>query len=187
MDYFANRSKNLLQSDLTPSKVYLSLNTNRIVEGNYSLGKGIPNAKTIELFSTVERGIDEGLIQIASGASSLVALTDTPALIGNPGEILAVNAAGTDFEYITVGGVGDMTKAVYDPTNVNGDVFDIDNTVESATNKVMTAAERTQIIKNTVQGVYNNDADAITNGLVQGDLYTRSVGSGFGGLVAQVQ
>lgn len=33
--------------------------------------------------------------------------------------------------------VGDMTKAVYDPTNVSGDAFDMDNMVEGATNKLL--------------------------------------------------
>lgn len=39
----------------------------------------------------------------------------------------------------------DMTKAVYDPTNVNADAFDMDNMAESATAKVMTADERTKL------------------------------------------
>lgn len=42
------------------------------------------------------------------------------------------------------GGAGDMTKAVYDPTSVNGDAFDMDNMVEG-TNLILTAAERSLI------------------------------------------
>lgn len=42
----------------------------------------------------------------------------------------------------------DMTKAVYDPTTVAGDAFDMDNMVEGTTNKILTAAERT-ILGNT--------------------------------------
>jgi len=39
---------------------------------------------------------------------------------------------------------GDMTKAVFDPTNINDDAFDMDNMVEG-TAKILTAAERTAI------------------------------------------
>lgn len=42
-------------------------------------------------------------------------------------------------------GSGDMTKAVYDPTAVNGDAFDMANMVEAANAKVLTSAERTTI------------------------------------------
>lgn len=43
------------------------------------------------------------------------------------------------------GGVGDMTKAVYDPTNINSSAFDMDNMVEGATTKILTDTERTSI------------------------------------------
>lgn len=46
---------------------------------------------------------------------------------------------------VASGGSGDMAKAVYDPTNVNGDAFSMANMVETAAKKVMTAAERTEI------------------------------------------
>lgn len=39
----------------------------------------------------------------------------------------------------------DMTKAVYDPTNVNGDAFSQDNMVDWATNKNYTATEQTKL------------------------------------------
>jgi len=42
-------------------------------------------------------------------------------------------------------GAGDMSKAVYDPTNVNGDAFDQDNMVDGATNKNYTATEQTKL------------------------------------------
>ncbi len=34
-----------------------------------------------------------------------------------------------------------MTKAVYDPTTVAGDAFDMDNMVQGSTNKFLSAAE----------------------------------------------
>jgi len=42
-------------------------------------------------------------------------------------------------------GAGDMTKAVYDPTSVEGDAFDVDNHVDGTTNKVYTAIEKTKL------------------------------------------
>jgi hypothetical protein len=42
-------------------------------------------------------------------------------------------------------GVGDMTKAVYDPTNVAGDVFDTDNHVDGTTNHVFTAVDDSKL------------------------------------------
>lgn len=43
-------------------------------------------------------------------------------------------------------GVGDMVKATYDPTLVGGDVFAMDNMVEGANTKILTAQERQDII-----------------------------------------
>jgi len=43
------------------------------------------------------------------------------------------------------GGSGDMTKAVYDPTSVEDDAFDMANMVETADAKVMTGTERTKL------------------------------------------
>lgn len=41
--------------------------------------------------------------------------------------------------------IGDMTKAIYDPTSKNGDVFSMDNMVETATKKIMTDIERAKV------------------------------------------
>lgn len=42
-------------------------------------------------------------------------------------------------------GAGDMTKAVYDPTNVNGSAFNQDNMSSGTTNKNFTAANQTKL------------------------------------------
>ena len=61
--------------------------------------------------------------------------------------VCIATAGGVDVQWIkvTASVLGDMTKAVYDPTTVNGDAFDMDNMVESGTSKVMTSAERTKL------------------------------------------
>lgn len=43
------------------------------------------------------------------------------------------------------GAVGDMQKSVYDPTTVEADTFDMANMLESAGEKILTSAERTNI------------------------------------------
>ncbi len=44
-----------------------------------------------------------------------------------------------------ISGGGDMLKTVYDPTGVSSDTFDMDNHVESATNKHFTQTEKTKL------------------------------------------
>lgn len=56
-------------------------------------------------------------------------------------------------------GSGDMLASTYDPTAVNGDAFDMDNMAEGATNKILTAAERT-ILGNT-SGTNTGDQTSI--------------------------
>ena len=50
-----------------------------------------------------------------------------------------------EWNYITITWGWDMTKAVYDPTNVVWDAFDQDNMVDWTTNKNYTAAEKTNL------------------------------------------
>ena len=47
------------------------------------------------------------------------------------------------------GGAGDMLASTYDPTSVEADAFDMDNMVEGADSKILTAAERAAIAANT--------------------------------------
>ena len=57
---------------------------------------------------------------------------------------------------------GDMVKATYDPTNIASDSFDMDNMVEGANTKILTAAERTDLGKATL----NDDTDVSSNSWV---------------------
>ena len=50
-----------------------------------------------------------------------------------------------DSSWTEVVHTGDMTKAVYDPTNVNGDAFTMGNMVETATKKIFIDTERTKL------------------------------------------
>jgi hypothetical protein len=55
------------------------------------------------------------------------------------------SAADYDYEWLEITGLGDMTKAIFDPTGVNGDAFSMGNMVETATAKIMTNTERTRL------------------------------------------
>lgn len=55
-------------------------------------------------------------------------------------------------------GTGDMQASTYDPNTVAGDAFDMDNMVEGATNKILTAAERTKVGYLTVTASVDLDA-----------------------------
>lgn len=51
----------------------------------------------------------------------------------------------TKLDWITAW--ADMLKSTYDPTNVNGDAFDMDNMAEWATNLILTSEERKHIVE----------------------------------------
>jgi len=66
----------------------------------------------------------------------------------NPGTSITLEQA--DARYLQAGSsVGDMLAATYDPTSVEGDAFSMDNMVEGADAKVLTAAERAAISAST--------------------------------------
>lgn len=60
------------------------------------------------------------------------------------------------------GGSGDMLKSVYDPTAKNADAFDMGNMVETASEKVLTAAERAAIVANTSKVSNANHTGEVT-------------------------
>lgn len=56
------------------------------------------------------------------------------------------STAWNSLDYISGGsGAGDMLQSVYDPTNVEGDAFYMENMVEGSTNKIFTSTERTKL------------------------------------------
>lgn len=90
-----------------------------------------------------------------STTSEILALTNLTAL-GNG----VVQKTGTNTFTITTT-AGDMTKAVYDPTSVVGDAFDMDNMVEG-TNKILSAAER--VILGNTSNTNTGDNTVCTSG-----------------------
>lgn len=79
--------------------------------------------------------------------STTVRVTSTPKVTARPevveNVVVTIKAVGPQG---AIGeSTGDMTKAVYDPTAVAGDAFAMDNMVEGATTKIMTATERSKL------------------------------------------
>ena len=68
-----------------------------------------------------------------------------------------INADGSVTFAATTGGSGDMLKATYDPTTINGDAFAMSNMVESTTELILTDTERSKL-----SGI---DAGAETNNI----------------------
>jgi len=60
------------------------------------------------------------------------------------------------------GGAGDMLAATYDPTSVEGDTFAMDNMVEGADAKVLTAAERAAIAASTSHTSNTSNPHSVT-------------------------
>lgn len=58
-----------------------------------------------------------------------------------PGKVVGWSDSGRELVNRDAG-LGGMLKSIYDPGNVTGDVFDMDNMVEGADTKILTAAER---------------------------------------------
>ena len=74
-----------------------------------------------------------------------------------PNGTLTDNGDGSaSFDPGSLGG-GDMNKITYDPNSVEGDAFDMDNMVEGADTKILTAAERTKL--SNTSGTNTGDQD----------------------------
>lgn len=102
----------------------------------------------------------------AGGATTFTSLTDVPAsYTGQGGKVVAVKTDVTGLEFISVGGTGDMTKAVYDPTAKNADAFSMGNMVETAGAKIMTAAERTNLGNQSGTNTGDNAVNSLYSGL----------------------
>jgi len=80
------------------------------------------------------------------------------------GELLVYNSVTDLWTNLAGGtGVGDMTKAVYDPTTIEGDAFNMDNMVEGSTNLILSDTERLAITTNTAKtGITPTQSSNIT-------------------------
>lgn len=108
-------------------------------------------------------------------ARSLSQLSDVVVDGATNGQVLAYNSTTKLWTPVDQtggggGGTGDMTKAVYDPNTVEGDAFAMDNMVEGADTKILTASERTKL--SNTSGTNTGDQDLTPYALHAGDTYT---------------
>lgn len=108
MEYFSNNKKEDIKNKKNPSKIYIPLNTNRVNSNSKQLGSGFPDSKTIEFFSTVNRGIQTGLITLPTSTGDNIYTIDgttgaTLRTITNPSgiKILDNNNANTFIDFTT--------------------------------------------------------------------------------------
>jgi len=95
------------------------------------------------VYRFIQDAIADGIIQ--SSIDSIEDIGDVVYDTLTNGDVLAYNSTSGKWENTALAGGGDMLKATYDPTNVAGDVFDVDNHVDGTTNKVYTATEKTKL------------------------------------------
>jgi len=105
-------------------------------------------------FTTAEKtklaNLFEGYVGYFVDDTALIAAFPTGtagahANVGSTNTIWAWDTGTTAWVNTLSGTLGDMLKSTYDPTSKNGDSFDMDNMVEGALTKIMTAAERTKL------------------------------------------
>lgn len=85
----------------------------------------------------------------------------------------------------TFGAAGDMTKAVYDPTNVSGDAFDSANTAYDNTGTDLTSVKVEDAITESVKKRANSSSGLLSGGLMTIDVDTTkfSISDGSGVVV----
>lgn len=86
-------------------------------------------------------GVDHVSKTAGTGAAGT---TDTYTVWGDLGETVNLGTF-TVYNGTDGAGAGDMTKAVYDPTNISASAFDTDNHISGTTNKVYTAIEQSKL------------------------------------------
>ena len=136
----------MLKSVYDPSNI----NSNAFDRSNHS---GSQSSSTISDFhSSVSSNVD------VSNNTSKVSFPEAP----SDGNQYARKNNG--WEIVSGGsGGGDMESSTYDPNNVSGDAFNMDNMIEGASNKILTATERSNISANTAKvGITTQQANDIT-------------------------
>jgi hypothetical protein len=122
----------------TPDEISLTLS-----QAQGEPGKGIPSGGNVGEYLVKNSTTDYDVKFAVSSSADFLSLTDTPnAYTGQAGKVVSVNSGESALEFSTISGLGDMTKAVYDPTGINASAFSADNHISGTTNKVFTAIEQ---------------------------------------------
>jgi len=97
---------------------------------------------TIEGYSVLEVAIGE---ESRVAAEELRVIAEALRVIAESGRVDAEGLRVIAEALRVTNDADRMLKTTYDPTSINGDVFDMDNMVESATKKVLTSDERNAV------------------------------------------
>lgn len=154
IDDTSTTNKFVTASDLTNLSNLSGTNTGDQDLSGYALTGDIP-ADISELTDTT--GIIPTATSDLTNDSGFITAGDIPAIpdsvddlspsqTGNSGKFLTTD--GTNASWASIPGGGDMLASVYDPTNVAGDAFDMDNMAQGTTNKFLSSAELT-VVQNT--------------------------------------
>lgn len=154
-----------------------------VTDGSYSGLSATLNLATASLNSSIAAGTEDFELSInhdgerlhrssikisasldPAGAGSLVIMS--PSLFTLNGDLVEQG------DTLTISGAGDMTEAVYDPGGVADDAFDMDNMVEGAATKILTATERAEIAANTAKTTCNTANVTSAGALMDSELGT---------------
>jgi len=102
-------------------------------------------------------------------------------------QLVADNTKSGGMKWLAPTGGGDMLASTYDPNTVSGDAFDMDNMVEGATTKILTATERTAISNNSAKVSYPGSADATELNILDGATLTTTELNYVDGVTSAIQ
>lgn len=108
----------------------------------------IPAASAVDEMVVAFKKVDSGSNTVTVAPSSGTIDGASSIILSAQYDFVIVWSNGTSWHIVgrNPSAIADvMTKTVFDPTNVGGDVFDMDNMNEGADTKIMTAAERASI------------------------------------------
>lgn len=120
---------------------------------------------------------------LASEMNQIIDAIQNGTLEINPASIRIAGNTGTNGQILTSNGTtcywqdsgagsGDMTKAVYDPTNVSDDAFNMENMAEGVNNKIFSSGERSKLTGIEAGAEVNNISDANATDLTDGTSST---------------
>ncbi len=145
-----------------PHDGYFFVDGGNVAIGSLSVGKKIDlfiaktehEAHPADVVATIDdsginlpTGLNFMINNVAIGSSpDFLSLTDTPAsYTGQAGNVVSVNPTEDALIFSSLSGLGDMTKAVYDPTSINASPFNVDNQTDGTTYKRYSATEQTKL------------------------------------------
>lgn len=154
--------------DLDAMESDIALNTAKVTNATHT-GE-VTGSTTLTISNNV---VDEANMKISNSPVNDYVLT-------------ADSAATGGWKWAAVS-AGDMLAATYDPTNISGDAFDMDNMVEGSSSKILSSAERTAISTNSAKVSYPGSANATELNILDGATLTTTELNYVDGVTSAIQ